>query len=71
MDLALKIGDTSAPQLDTGIADKLRAAAVAIGTHVVPTGDGEANGMLWRLLATYARLDTSELLAMIMWIKGA
>ena len=62
MDLALKVGDANAPKLDTGIADKLRGAAASMGPHVVPAGDGEANGMLWRLLATRARLDSSELL---------
>ena len=71
MDLALKVSKTSTPQLDTGIADKLRAAATSMGTHVIPSGDVEANGMLWRLMATYARLNTSELLALIMWLEVA
>ena len=42
-----------------------------MGPHVVPVGDGEANGMLWRLLATRARLDSSELLALILWVEMA
>ena len=71
MDLALKIADANAPKLDTGIADKLRGAASSMGPHVVPVGDGEANGMLWRLLATRARLDSSELLALILWVEMA
>ena len=71
MDLALKVAESGTPQLDTGIADKLRAAATSMGAHVVPCGDVEANGMLWRLMATYARLNTSELLALIMWLEVA
>ena len=42
-----------------------------MGAHVVPCGDVEANGMLWLLMATYARLNTSELLALIMWLEVA
>ena len=71
MEDALLKADSSAAQLDTGVADKLEAAAVALGPFSVPTGSAPVNGMKWGMLAQQAQLTRAEYLAVAAWLEEA
>ena len=61
MDATLLVGVADAPQLASGVADKLRATAVTHGLSVVPTSKTAVVGRQWRLLAQLAGLGLAEL----------
>ena len=71
MDAALKVADTTVPQLATGLAQKLRDAATANGDHCIPTSTGRLAGRQFRLLASLAGLSEIEGLALASWVEGA
>ena len=61
MDAALCVGLAGVVQLEAGLAMKLKNAAATCGTHSVPVGSHESNGMLWATLMMAAQLDAMEL----------
>ena len=71
MEAALLVADASAAQLDTGVADKLKGAAAALGSFSVPAGAAPVNGMKWGMLAQQAQLTRAEYLAVAAWLEEA
>ena len=71
MDAALLEADATAAKLDTGVADKLKGAAVALGAFSVPVGAAPVNGMKWGMLAQQAQLTRAEYLAVAAWLEEA
>ena len=71
MDAALCVGLTGVVQLEAGLAMKLKNAAATCGTHSVPVGSHESNGMLWATLMMAAQLDAMESAAVYNWLEQA
>ena len=71
LDAALLKGDKEAPQLDTGLADRLTTAAQQLGSYSVPVGFHTANGMKWQALWVRAGLNPGEILAVLAWLEEA
>ena len=71
MEDALLETDTSAAQLDTGVANKLKKAALALGPFSVPVGSAPVNGMKWGMLAQQGQLSRAEYLATVAWLEEA
>ena len=71
MDATLLVGVADAPQLASGVADKLRATAVTHGLSVVPTSKTAVVGRQWRLLAQLAGLGPIEAQGVSIWIEEA
>jgi hypothetical protein len=71
LDEALFKGDETKAQLDTGLANRLAAAAVQLGAYSVPTGTHTANGMKWQALWARAGFHPGEILAVLTWLEEA
>ena len=71
MDAALCVGATGVVQLESGLAMKLKDAAVSCGPHSVPVGTHECNGMMWATLMKAARMDPIESVAVYSWLEQA
>ena len=71
MDAALFVGVANQVQLDSGLAMKLKDAALACGPHSVPVGSHVGNGMLWATLMRAAGMDPPESIAVYMWLEQA
>ena len=74
MDAALCVGTTGKVQLDSGLAIKLKDAAVTCGPHSVPVGSSVSNGMLWATLICVWRvrfMDPTEYIAVYAWLEQA
>ena len=67
---ALRIRDADAPQLGTGIVDKI-FAAFRPGFSIVPTGTSSVKGAKWRLLVDEARLTPEETANFFVWLEEA
>ena len=70
MDAVLMVGVDEAPELDSGIAGKLRSAATA-NPLALPTGKGAVKGRQFRVLAALARLSEMEMFALGSWLEDA
>ena len=68
MDAVLMLGVDDAPELDSGIAAKLRAAATA-NPLALPMGKGAVKGRQFRVLAALARLSEIEMFALGSWLE--
>ena len=68
MDAVLMLGVEDAPELDSGIAAKLRAAATA-NPLALPMGKGAVKGRQFRVLAALARLSEIEMFALGSWLE--
>jgi hypothetical protein len=71
LDEALFKGDGDKAQLDTGLANRLAAAALQLGAYSVPTGTHTANGMKWQALWARAGFQPGEILAVLTWLEEA
>ena len=68
MDTVLMLGVEEAPELDSGVAAKLRAAATA-NPLALPLGKGAVKGRQFRVLAALARLSEIEMFALGSWLE--
>ena len=59
------------PDLDTGLGDKLRAAAARLGNHTIPSARGPSIGKQFRFLAIQAGFGPDEMLALAVWLEDA
>ena len=71
MDGALLVSVADAPVLASGVATKLRNAAIANGDLVIPTSKGPLAGRQFRQLGQLAALTEVEAMALVGWIEEA
>ena len=71
LDEALFKGVEGKAQLDTGLANRLAAAAHQLGAYSVPVGTHTANGMKWQALWARAGFHPGEVLAVLAWLEEA
>ena len=69
MDGALLVSVADAPVLASGVATKLRNAAIANGDLVIPTSKGPLAGRQFRQLGQLAALTEVEAMALVGWIE--
>ena len=71
MDGALLVSVADAPVLASGVATKLRNAAIANGDLVIPTSKGPLAGRQFRQLGQLAALTEVEAMVLVGWIEEA